>query len=385
MKKYFTVTGYFLIIILLLSVTDYTYSQESSYSEDTVSVLFIGDIMGHDEQIRAAENQTNHIFDYEDVFRFIKPVITSADIAIANLEVTLAGPPYKGYPRFSSPASLATACRKSGIDYLVTANNHSADRDNNGIISTINRLDSIGILHTGTFLNRACRDSLSPLTIEKKGISLALLNYTFSTNGIKVPGPAIVNMIDKDQVVGDIQKARQKAADIVILFLHWGKEYDTIPSPAQVDLAKYFLSAGADIIIGSHPHVLQKMVLARDSADGKDNIVIYSLGNFITNQRKPGTDGGAIVKINLSRQKGRVRIIDAGYYLTWVYTPIKDNRKKFFVLPCSEYENKPSFFIKMTDFKNMNLYISKTRNFLKTQNHDVHEIVFRDSSWVSGN
>ena len=374
-----------MIIILLLSVNHYINCQEIADREDTVSVLFIGDIMGHDEQIRAAENSTDHNFNYDDVFSFIKPVITSADIAVANFEVTLAGAPYKGYPRFSSPASLATACRNSGIEYLVTANNHSADRGNNGIISTINRLDSIGILHTGTFLNRAYRDSLSPLMIEKNGMSMALLNYTFSTNGIRVPGPAIVNMIDKDQVVSDIQKARQKAADIVILFLHWGKEYDTIPSPSQVELAKYFLSAGADIIIGSHPHVLQKMVLARDSGVGKDNVVIYSLGNFITNQRKQGTDGGAIVRITLVRQEGKVRIINAGYYLTWVYTPIKNQKKKFFILPCSEYENKPSFFTNIIDFKKMNRYTVRTRNFLKEQNCGVHEIVFRNGTWVLSN
>ncbi len=148
----------------------------------------------------SAENRESKTYDYNEVFRYIKPVISEADIAIANFEVTLAGPPYKGYPQFSSPAALAAACRNAGIDYLVTANNHSADRGKNGITGTINRLDSIGIPHTGTFLNKASRDTLQPLLITKNGISLALLNYTYGTNGIKVPDPVIVNMLNKNLI-----------------------------------------------------------------------------------------------------------------------------------------------------------------------------------------
>ena len=154
-------------------------------------MLFIGDIMGHDEQIWSAENRETHLYNYDDVFKYIKPVVADADIAIANFEVTLAGPPYTGYPQFSSPSDLAGACKNMGIDYLVTANNHAADRGKKGIISTINKLDSIEIPHTGTFLNSSIRDSLSPLMIYKNGTSISLLNYTFSTNGRKVGASAV--------------------------------------------------------------------------------------------------------------------------------------------------------------------------------------------------
>ena len=382
MKSYFSNPGFFLIVIFLLGMGFYINGQEITDSSNTLSILFIGDIMGHDEQIRSAENRIDHTYDYEDVFRYIKPVISAADMAVANFEVTLAGKPYKGYPRFSSPASLATACRKSGIEYLMTANNHSADRGTQGIINTINRLDSLGISHTGTFVNRVSRDSLSPLIIRKKDLTLALLNYTFSTNGISVHQPVIVNMLEKEQVVHDINVARQKAANVIILFLHWGKEYDTIPSSYQTSLAKYFLSSGADIVIGSHPHVLQKMILTTNNLIDKDNLVVYSLGNFVTNQRKPGTDGGAIVRLRLERQGDRVKIVDAGYYLTWVYTPIMKYRKRFYILPCSEYEYNPGFFTNSSDFIKMKNFIIRSRNLLETQNTNVPEIVFRDSLWV---
>ena len=188
-------------ILLLISLILTYYNaecQDNTTSGDKFSLLFIGDIMGHDEQIWSAENRETHTFNYDNVFRYIKPVISEADIAIANFEVTLAGPPYMGYPQFSSPADLAVACKNAGIDYLVTANNHSADRGKNGIIKTIENLDSIGIPHTGTFLSAAMRDSLSPLFINRNGASIALLNYTYGTNGIKVPDPVIVNMLDKE-------------------------------------------------------------------------------------------------------------------------------------------------------------------------------------------
>jgi poly-gamma-glutamate synthesis protein (capsule biosynthesis protein) len=268
-------------VILLFSLFLQANSQSLTAPGDKISLLFIGDVMGHDEQIWSAENRESHTYNYDDVFQFIKPVISEADIAIANFEVTLGGQPFMGYPQFSSPAELAVACANAGIDYLVTANNHSADRGKNGIINTVNRLDSIGIPHTGTFLNKATKDSLSPLMIKRNGISIALLNYTYGTNGINVPVPVIVNMLDKDVITGDIQKAKKNKPDIIILFLHWGTEYDTVPAKVQTDLAEYFLSSGVDLVIGSHPHVIQKMVWYNNIPGKKDGIVVYSLGNFV--------------------------------------------------------------------------------------------------------
>lgn len=375
-----------MVFLVLLSIFTYSvYGQNNPTATDKISLIFIGDIMGHDEQIWSAENRETHTFNYDDVFRYIKPVISEPDIAITNFEVTLAGPPYMGYPQFSSPSALAVACRNAGIDYFVSANNHAADRGKAGIISTINRLDSIGIPHTGTFLNSECRDSLYPLMIKKNNISIALLNYTYGTNGITVPEPVIVNILDKNQITGDIQKAKNNKADIIILFLHWGTEYDTIPAKSQTELAEYFFSTGVDLIIGSHPHVLQKMVWAKNTAGGKDGIVVYSLGNFVSNQRKPKTDGGSIVRIELTRESNTFNITDAGYYLTWVYTPIEKYRKKFFILPCSEFENKPDFFSNPAEFAQMKKFISDSRTLLYKQNTDIREYIFKENIWLLNN
>jgi poly-gamma-glutamate capsule biosynthesis protein CapA/YwtB (metallophosphatase superfamily) len=382
-KLFYTRT--LLSLFLFVSLSDPGRSQSLQTATDKFSLLFIGDVMGHDEQIWSAENRETHLYNYDEVFKYIKPVIDDADIAIANFEVTLACPPYTGYPQFSSPADLAAACKNAGIDYLVTANNHAADRGAKGIRGTINRLDSLGIPHTGTFLNSSSRDTLSPLMIYKNGTSIALLNYTFSTNGITVPGPVIVNMLDKELITKDVNKAKARKADFIILFLHWGTEYDTIPSKSQVDLAAYFQSIGVDMVIGSHPHVLQKMVRNTNTVTGKENIVVYSLGNFVSNQRKPKTDGGSLVKVELVKKGEKYVISNAGYYLTWVYTPIVKYRKKFFVLPCSEFENKTDYFDKPEALFLMKKFVNDSRKLLNGQNTGVKEYIFNGNSWLLSN
>jgi poly-gamma-glutamate synthesis protein (capsule biosynthesis protein) len=221
--------------------------------------------------------------------------------------------------------------------------------------------------------------------IHKNGTSIALLNYTFSTNGIIVPEPVIVNMLDKELITRDINEAKDKNADIIILFLHWGTEYDTIPSKTQTDLAEYFQSIGVDMVIGSHPHVLQKMVRTKNNVTGNNDVVIYSLGNFVSNQRKPKTDGGSMVRIELTRIGEKYSISNAGYYLTWVYTPIEKYRKKFFILPCSEFENKPDFFDKPEAYLHMKKFISDSRKLFNEQNIEIKEYIFNGNSWLLSN
>jgi len=357
-------------------------AQIDDKSADTISLLFIGDIMGHDEQILSAENSENQTYNYNDVFQYVKDEISEADIAFANFEVTLGGPPYKGYPAFSSPASLASACFNAGIDVLATANNHAADRGNNGILNTIFRLDSLGIPHTGTFADKAARDTLYPMIIKKDRFSLALLNYTYGTNGIRVPPPAIVNMLEKNSVTDDIEKARSMKPDAIILFLHWGTEYDTIPSKTQTELADYFFSIGVDLIIGSHPHVLQRMEWTRNDSIMKDRIVVYSLGNYVSNQRTIRRDGGAMVRIGLIKEADSLYVSDAGYYLTWVYNPLENNKRKFYVLPCSRFENSPEFFTRPTDYQKMKLFIRNSRNLLYNQNININELIYYEDGWM---
>ncbi len=371
-----------LLIICLLPSVLVLSAQEECQTARKLTLLFIGDIMGHDEQIASAWNSETKNYEYDDVFRYIRDEISEADIAVANLEVTLGGSPYKGYPAFSSPASLASACMNAGIDVLATANNHSVDRGKKGILNTIRRLDSLGIMHTGTFADSIARDTLSPMIIERNGISIALLNYTYGTNGLKVPSPAIVTMLDTNLIASDIAKAKALKPDVIIPFVHWGIEYDTLPSAEQVRLAGFFFTRGADLVIGSHPHVLQQMEWTLADSSRNDRIVVYSLGNYVSNQRTIRRDGGAMVRIELEKTGSLTKVSRAGYYLTWVHTPVEDGKRQFYVLPCSIFENKPEHFARPSDFQKMQLFIRNSRRLLSSGNSGIREIIHSGEGWI---
>ena len=139
------------------------------------------------------------------------------------------------------------------------------------------------------------------------------------------------------------------------------------------------------MVIGSHPHVLQKMVWGKNITEGKDRIAVYSLGNFVSNQRKPGTDGGSMVRIEVTRDSDHYKISKAGFYLTWVYIPFINGRKKYFILPCSEFEIKPSFFSNYDDFLDMKKFVNNSRKLLFNQNTNITEYVFIENYWILGN
>lgn len=256
-----------------------------------LKLVFAGDIMGHDEQINGAWNAGVSSYDYEPTFRFVKPYIEQADIAIANLEVTLAGPPYTGYPQFSSPDALAIAARDAGFDVFIQANNHALDRGRKGFNRTLRILDSLGIIHTGTFPDSAGCALNYPLILEKNKIRIALLNYTYGTNGIVIPKPSIINRIDTSQIRIDLEKAALANPDFTMVTIHWGEEYQRFENPAQQKLASFILSKGADAIIGSHPHVVQPVKWYSPQDSTRDHVVVYSQGNFVSNQRAQYKDG----------------------------------------------------------------------------------------------
>ena len=314
---------------------------EDSTSLNTMSLLFIGDLMGHGSQIRSAYNSETKSYDYNDVFKYLKEDLSEPDFTIANLEVTLAGPTYKGYPQFSSPDNLAISALNNGIDIFVTANNHCCDRRLHGLNRTIDVLDTLNIPHTGTFKNADARDTCNLLIIEKDSIRVGLLNYTYGTNGIPVTSPSVVNIIDRKQIKIDIDSAKNDSLDKLIVFLHFGSEYQSNPNSKQISLVTYLFAEGADIVIGSHPHVIQLMEHHKSFNDTiKEHFVAYSLGNFVSNQRKTRTDGGVMARIVLKKENGKTYIDKSNYILTWVYKKIRSkDLYDFHILPANKYED----------------------------------------------
>lgn len=343
------------------------FSQTSSKNTEELSLIFIGDFMGHLDQINAAYNPQNNAYDYNDCFKYVKPILSDADITIGNLEVTLGIKPYSGYPQFSSPASYASAIKNAGVDVLMTANNHSCDKRKQGIEKTIEILDSLKISHTGTFINKVEKDLQSPLILIKNGFKLAFLNYTYGTNGILPTHPNIVNYLDKKSIAEDVKNAKVLNPDEIIVFVHWGTQYENSPSKEQKDWFSYFKSLGVRIVIGSHPHVLQPMLLKNDT------LVVYSLGNFISHQRTFPRDGGAIFKLNLIKEKNKVKIKNATYNLTWVYEPIINGKKKYFVLPVKDFEDNSSEYLDKKNYNKMMRFTNHARNLLSKENMGIME------------
>ncbi|WP_165823896.1 CapA family protein [Pseudochryseolinea flava] len=363
------------ILILLFLITSSTFAQDTT----RLSIIFGGDIMGHDSQIASAYDPVKKVYDYTSCFQFIKPYLESADLAIGNLELTFAGPPYKGYPQFSSPDALGKGLKDSGFDVLVTANNHCVDRGRKGLERTIMMLDSLDIPHTGTFIDTVSRLNDSPLIIEKNGFKLALLNYTFSTNGLPVTKPNIVNRIDRAMIKKDLDKAKSLNPDAIIVFTHWGVEYESLPRSADVDIAEYCFKHGAKLVIGAHPHVLQPMEWRKE----KDQFVVYSLGNYVSGQRKRYTDGGALAAIELekiSRQQDSTtqatsvtRISNASYYLHWIYRTV-DAQKDYYMMPVHKVEHDAESFIKDAASKAaFKVFAEDSRKLYQKHNKNVNE------------
>ena len=340
---------------------------------DSLSLIFMGDIMGHDGQIKSAYNKTTKTYNYNPVFEEVRHLISESDFAIANLEVTLAGRPFKGYPKFSSPDELAVACKNNGINVLVTSNNHTCDRGKKGVLRTLDILDSLKIKHTGSFRDSSEFKKNNLLVLEKNNIKVGLLNYTYGTNGIPAPYPTVVNLIDTTSIRNDILESKKQELDKLIVLVHWGPEYSSQPSNTQKKIASFLFQEGVDIIVGAHPHVLQKMESFKNCGEENDRVIAYSLGNYVSNQRARRKDGGAMLELLLTKKQEKTKISETSYHLTWVHKPIINGKEVFKILPCKEYEKNNFKGLDEKSKNEMKLFISDSRKLFQNENKNVTE------------
>ena len=290
-----------------------------------VSMSVIGDIMCHNSQYNDAYKNGEYDFSY--VFDDIKEHIETADLAIGNLETTFAGKDrgYASYPTFNTPEILAQDLKELGIDVVSTANNHSLDTGYKGIESTIDYLDEAGILHTGTY--KSVEDQENIVIKEVNGLKFAFLAYTYGTNGIPVPSGReyCINLIDKELIKTHLDLAKNLKPDVICVNMHWGIEYQNSPNAEQEELANFLFENGVDIILGSHPHVLQKMEskeILLSNGELKNGFVIYSLGNFMSGQTKANTRNSIILKLDIIKEgsTGNLRFENIDYIPIYTYT-----------------------------------------------------------------
>jgi len=343
----------------------------SSTNAQEISFLFMGDIMGHGPQIKSAWQENKKQYEYSEVFNHLEDIISSVDFAIGNLEVTLAGKPFKGYPQFSSPDELAVACKNSGMDVLVTANNHSCDRKNKGVIRTLDVLDSLKILHTGTFKDVKNREKNNLLVLSKEGIKVGLLNYTYGTNGLPFSDPVYVNLVDSVLIKKDVINAKNKDLDKLIVFVHWGYEYKDFPNSYQKKYNRFFQDLGVDVVIGSHPHVIQPMVYSKEN--NHEFLTVFSLGNFVSNQRAERKDGGAMFRLSFQKTDNNILISRKEYIPVWVHKFIEKEKYHFQILPCARPIYNEKYFSNKEDFQKMKTFLDNTRAHLNTNNLAIKE------------
>jgi hypothetical protein len=358
-------TSHWLLFLVALPLSP-GYSQVPDTS--TLTVIFAGDIMGHDEQIAGAWDEETQSYNYEPTFRYVRPFIEQADIAVGNLEVTLAGAPYTGYPQFSSPDELARASSAAGFDVMIQANNHALDRGKKGYERTLSVLDTIGLIHTGTFRDADDRNRNYPLILEKNNIRIALLNYTYGTNGLVIPPPFIINRIDTLQISMDLQKAGLALPDFVIVTIHWGEEYQRVENPHQQRIASFLFRHGADAVIGSHPHVIQpvRKYFPDPPDSSKYNVVVYSLGNFVSNQRAQYKDGGILFYMKLNKTRSGTVLTQYSYLPCWVWRAELSGKYTFHILPADLYNRSENFFnMPETDRYRIDRFYEETKEHLK--------------------
>ena len=321
------------MLSLLFSLLSLFSSGEDFFTGPTAELVFVGDAMQHQAQLDKAKEIGKKSYYYSDCFSLIAPQIQAADYAVCNLEVPLGGgPSYSGYPCFSAPDSFAESLKDAGFDMMLTANNHCLDRRGKAAKRTLDALDSLNIDHIGTYHSKAERDSLVPFIKDINGFKIAFLNYTYGTNGIMPDAGIEVAYIDKDKIKKEIDLSRLNGAEIVIVTMHWGIEYVLLENNVQRDLADYLIECGADIIIGGHPHVVQPMKVVYNNSEDKYVLVVYSLGNFISNMKTADTRGGAMVWTTLKRDSmGKAKFDKAQYQLLFAAKP--EGNRNFRVIP----------------------------------------------------
>lgn len=314
-------------------------NDDSSVKNVTISA--IGDIMAHDDQLKAQFDKDTNTYSFDNNFKYVKPYISKSDLSIGNLETTLAGPKakYSSFPKFNSPDELADAIKNSGVDIVSTINNHTYDRGSDGVYRTLDVLNSKDIEHVGTQKNDKDENFLIK---DIDGVKLGITAYSYgqvygsntSLNGLNIDYNDLNNLnifnssyvdIAFNEIKDTLDVMNNKESDLQVVILHWGDEYTRQPNEFQKELAKKLCDYGVDIIIGSHPHMVQPIEMIKSDENDNETLVIYSLGNFLSNQRneilnKKYTEDGVIVNIGINKNlnTGETKISNVEYIPTWV-------------------------------------------------------------------
>lgn len=299
----------------------------------SAKLVAIGDILLHQPVYKDAATPEG-TYDFSPMFTRVKPLLENADIAVANQETMIGGKELglSSYPLFNSPFEIGDALKDAGIDIVTLANNHTMDKGEQAIQNALSYWKHIQMPYTGAFQSFEDREEIRLLT--KNDITFSFLAYSYGTNGMPVPEdkPYLINLIDLPLIQQDVRKAKD-LSDVVVVSMHWGNEYESLPSTSQLELARELSNMGVDIIIGHHPHVLQPMDWI-ERPDGSKTFVMYSLGNFLSGQigldRRIGGIGGIEVTKTIFQGKSTITLNEPNFISTFTH---HTNNRDFEIIP----------------------------------------------------
>lgn len=341
------------------------------------TIIAAGDIMYHMPQVKAGYDSKTKTYNFDDNYSYIRSYIEDADVSIVNLETAVAGNElgFSGYPSFNSPVEILDSIKNAGFTTINYSNNHVLDKGKSGLLKSIGHIKERGF----DIIGATDGDNEKFLIKEVDGIKLGFLSYSYGFNGnearySKLELDSVVNKINDEKIRDDIEYLKSQKVDFIITYLHWGVEYSKEVSKAQKLLANSIFTAGGDIILGSHPHVVQ----GYDGSEDK-NYVIYSMGNFISNQRKESlrnanTEDGLMVRLELSKDEYGVKKIENVKHIpTWVNKYYGKNKYNYEIIPVEdglsgnlEIENFKSIENELK--KSLDRTNAKLKNKVKIQN-----------------
>lgn len=345
-------------------------------AQERITISAVGDLMVHSTQFKYAQVDKDS-FDFNPVFKYVKPIFDKSDFVIGNLETVVAGSKYgySGYPLFNTPIDFLDGLKFAGFDYVSFANNHSLDKGLQGLINSLRNLREKGIHYSGANIDENEKDSLK--IYEINNIKFAILSYSYGSNlnPLTDRNDFHFNFIDRNEIKTEIKKYRDAGTDLIIMFYHFGNEYQRKPSPYQVDIVNASLEFGADVIIGAHPHVPQPIEIKHSSKSNIDSVLVaYSLGNFISNQRWRYSDGGPIVNFTVEKDNStnKLKLVSVDVIPTWVFKGNTENGSEYIIFPSqlSSKDFEIDYFSK-SDYSEMSISFNDIKEIMIPQESKI--------------
>ena len=319
-------------------ISKFISDSETSY----VKLMFVGDLPINKRVVESAYRSKTHTYDFQPIFHYIRPYLNLGDIVVGNLETTIGTPPYGKFPQYSSPKEIATSLKYAGFNLLMTANGKSVYQNSKTWETQHKILDKVRIQNIGAFADIEDKFTKNPLIIEKKGIKIGFLNYM---DGLEknIASKPIVNSVDIISIKKDIALAKERGAEFIVIYMNWGAEFELKSSYSQQILANKLIQSGADLIVGTHPHVVQEMNVTgiyENTEKVKEVFTIYSLGDFLSTANNTKVNSSAIFEIVISKDKKNksVKIEDYGYIPTYCYSYNFEGKLTWTIVPVRQVE-----------------------------------------------